>query len=112
MLVQALRHIRQIAQETNGEIQCSGGRQPAVLRALSQRLCRGFNDAVNGFVDDGWTSMGSDGADDVTIAINSSPSKFLGSQYNTLSMLPAFGGVLCARASMLLQVNIAYPVHC
>lgn len=38
--IQALRHIRQIAQETNGEIQCSGGRQPVVLRALSQRLCR------------------------------------------------------------------------
>lgn len=37
---QALRHIRQIAQETSGEVQYSGGRQPAVLRALSQRLCR------------------------------------------------------------------------
>ncbi|KAL0290324.1 UNVERIFIED_CONTAM: Homeobox-leucine zipper protein ATHB-14 [Sesamum calycinum] len=99
----ALRHIRQIAQETNGEIQCTGGRQPAVLRTLSQRLCRGFNDAVNGFVDDGWSIMGSDGGEDVTIAINLSPSKFLGSQFNTLCMLPTFGGVLCARASMLLQ---------
>ncbi|KAH0716877.1 hypothetical protein KY290_013450 [Solanum tuberosum] len=79
------------------------GRQPAVLRALSQRLCRGFNDAVNGFVDDGWTIMDSDGVEDVTIAINSSSSKFLGSQYNTLSILPTFGGVLCARALMLLQ---------
>lgn len=66
---------------------------------------RGFNDAVNGFVDDGWTIMGSDGVEDVTIAINSSPSKFLGSHYNNLSMLPTFGGVLCARASMLLQVS-------
>ncbi|XP_020554026.1 homeobox-leucine zipper protein ATHB-14 isoform X1 [Sesamum indicum] len=103
MTMAALRHIRQIAQETNGEIQYTGGRQPTVLRALSQRLCRGFNDAVNGFVDDGWSIMGSDGVEDVTIAINSSPSKFLGSQYNNLSMLPTFGGVLCARASMLLQ---------
>ncbi|CAI9760064.1 unnamed protein product [Fraxinus pennsylvanica] len=103
MTMAALRHIRQIAQETNGEIQCSGGRQPAVLRALSQRLCRGFNDAVNGFVDDGWSILGGDGVEDVTIAINSSPSKFLGSQHNTLSMLPSFGGVLCARASMLVQ---------
>ncbi|KAK4709893.1 hypothetical protein R3W88_004406 [Solanum pinnatisectum] len=103
MTMAALRHIRQIAQETSGEIQYTGGRQPAVLRALSQRLCRGFNDAVNGFVDDGWTIMDSDGVEDVTIAINSSSSKFLGSQYNTLSILPTFGGVLCARASMLLQ---------
>ncbi|XP_073029186.1 homeobox-leucine zipper protein ATHB-14-like [Primulina eburnea] len=103
MTMAALRHVRQIAQEMNGEIQCNGGRQPAVLRALSQKLCRGFNDAVNGFADDGWSIMSTDGVEDVTIAINSSPSKFLGSQYNTLSMLSSFGGVLCARASMLLQ---------
>ncbi|GMI93202.1 ARABIDOPSIS THALIANA HOMEOBOX PROTEIN 14, PHABULOSA 1D, PHABULOSA [Hibiscus trionum] len=103
MTIAALRHIRQIAQETNGEIQYDGGRQPAVLRAFSQRLCRGFNDAVNGFVDDGWSLMGSDGVEDVTIMINSSPGKFIGSQYNT-SMVPSFGGgVLCAKASMLLQ---------
>ncbi|CAN4105451.1 unnamed protein product [Withania somnifera] len=103
MTMAALRHIRQIAQETSGEIQYTGGCQPAVLRALSQKLCRGFNDAVNGFVDDGWTIMDSDGAEDVTIAVNSSSSKFVGSQYNTLSILPTCGGVLCARASMLLQ---------
>ncbi|XP_060191478.1 homeobox-leucine zipper protein ATHB-14 isoform X2 [Lycium barbarum] len=103
MTMAAFRYIRQIAQETNGEIQYAGGRQPAVLRAFSQRLCRGFNNAVSGFIDDGWTIMGSDGVEDVTIAVNSSPSKFLDAQYNTLSILPTFGGVLCARASMLLQ---------
>ncbi|KAL2492097.1 Homeobox-leucine zipper protein ATHB-14 [Abeliophyllum distichum] len=67
MTMAALRYARQIAQETNGEVQCSGGRQPAVLRALSQKLCRGFNDAVNGFIDDGWSIMGSDGVEDITI---------------------------------------------
>ncbi|XP_057972220.1 homeobox-leucine zipper protein ATHB-14-like isoform X2 [Malania oleifera] len=103
MTIASLRHVRQIAQETNGEIRYDGGRQPAVLRTFSQRLCRGFNEAVNGFADDGWSLMGSDGMEDVTIVVNSSPSKFLGSQYNT-SMLPTFGGgVLCAKASMLLQ---------
>ncbi|KAJ6751861.1 hypothetical protein OIU85_002292 [Salix viminalis] len=103
MTMAALRHMRQIAQETSGEIQYGGGRQPAVLRTFSQRLCRGFNDAVNGFTDDGWSLLGSDGGDDVTIVINSSPNKFLGSQYNA-SMFPTFGGgVLCAKASMLLQ---------
>ncbi|KAF3607144.1 hypothetical protein DY000_02047574 [Brassica cretica] len=40
MTVAALRHVRQIAQETSGEVQFSGGRQPAVLRTFSQRLCR------------------------------------------------------------------------
>ncbi|KAF8408781.1 hypothetical protein HHK36_004850 [Tetracentron sinense] len=102
--VAALRHIRQIAQETSGEIQYGGGHQPAVLRTFSQRLCRGFNDAVNGFPDDGWSLMGSDGMEDVTIVINSSPRKLLGSQVNTSTMLPTLGGgVLCAKASMLLQ---------
>ncbi|XLS89429.1 hypothetical protein HN51_065437, partial [Arachis hypogaea] len=99
----ALQHIRQIAQESSREIQYGGGRQPTVLRTFSQRLCRGFNDAVNGFVEDGWSLLGNDGVEDVTIAINSSPNKFLGSRYNS-SMFPAFGGwVLCAKASMLLQ---------
>ncbi|KAF1895242.1 hypothetical protein Lal_00043887 [Lupinus albus] len=103
LTIAAVQHIRQIAQESSGEVQYGGGRQPAVLRKLSQRLCRGFNDAVNGFVDDGWSLMGNDGVEDVTIAINSSPNKYLGSEYNS-SMFPSIGGgVLCAKASMLLQ---------
>ncbi|KAG7026426.1 Homeobox-leucine zipper protein ATHB-14, partial [Cucurbita argyrosperma subsp. argyrosperma] len=63
---------------------------------------RGFNDAVNGFADDGWSAMSSDGLEDVTIVINSSANKLPGSQYKT-SMYPSFGGVMCAKASMLLQ---------
>lgn len=60
---------------------------------------------MNGFVDDGWSLLGNDGVEDVTITVNSSPNKFLGSNYNS-SMFPSFGGgVLCAKASMLLQVN-------
>ncbi|GAB2214033.1 hypothetical protein Drorol1_Dr00018365 [Drosera rotundifolia] len=100
----ALRHIRQIAQELSGEVQYCGGRQPAVLRTFSQRLCRGFNDAVNGFPDDGWTVLGNDGMDDVTITINTSPNKFMGSQYQASACYPTYGvGVMCAKASMLLQ---------
>jgi hypothetical protein len=38
--VKALRHIRQIAQETSGEVVYALGRQPAVLRTFSQRLSR------------------------------------------------------------------------
>ncbi|KAK1367761.1 Homeobox-leucine zipper protein ATHB-14-like [Heracleum sosnowskyi] len=67
-------------------------------------LSMGFNDAVNGFLDDGWSILDNDGVEDVTIVINSNPGKFIGSQYsNSLSMLPTFGGVLCVKASMLLQ---------
>jgi hypothetical protein len=38
--MQALRHIRQIAHESSGEMPYGGGRQPAVLRTFSQRLSR------------------------------------------------------------------------
>jgi hypothetical protein len=40
--IQALRHLRQIAQETSGEVVYALGRQPAVLRTFSQRLSRYF----------------------------------------------------------------------
>ena len=145
--MQALRHIRQIAHESSGEMPYGGGRQPAVLRTFSQRLsrfvamllysflayhgsarvwkrsplmnaltkvlniiCRGFNDAVNGFLDDGWSLMSSDGTEDVTIAINSSPNKLVGSHVNSNQLFSAMGGgVLCAKASMLLQVSTHKP---
>ncbi|CAL9767037.1 unnamed protein product [Musa acuminata subsp. burmannicoides] len=102
--IAALRHLTQIAQEISGEVPYGGGRQPAVLRAFSQRLSRGFNDAVNGFSDDGWSLLGSDGVEDVTIAINSSPNKLVGSHANPSALYSTLGGgILCAKASMLLQ---------
>ncbi|KAK6271831.1 hypothetical protein POUND7_008914 [Theobroma cacao] len=101
MTIAALRYIRQIAQETSGEVVYGLGRQPAVLRTFSQRLSRGFNDAINGFNDDGWSIMNCDGAEDVIIAINSS--KNLSSSSNPANALSFLGGVLCAKASMLLQ---------
>ncbi|CAD5193929.1 unnamed protein product [Musa acuminata subsp. malaccensis] len=102
--IAALRYLTQIAQEISGEVPYGGGRQPAVLRAFSQRLSRGFNDAVNGFSDDGWSLLGSDGVEDVTIAINSSPNKLLGSHANPSALYSTLGGgILCAKASMLLQ---------
>lgn len=61
---------------------------------------RGFNDAINGFSDDGWSLVNCDGAEDVVMAISSA--KNLTSGLNALSLL---GGVLCAKASMLLQVR-------
>ncbi|ESW04256.1 hypothetical protein PHAVU_011G079800 [Phaseolus vulgaris] len=101
MTIAALRYIRQIAQETSGEVVYGLGRQPAVLRTFSQRLSRGFNDAVNGFNDDGWSVLNCDGAEDVIIAINST--KNLSGTSNPASSLTFLGGILCAKASMLLQ---------
>ncbi|MBA0866491.1 hypothetical protein Goshw_021556 [Gossypium schwendimanii] len=107
MTIAALRYIRQIAQETSGEVVYSLGRQPAVLRTFSQRLSRGFNDAINGFNDDGWSIMNCDGTEDVIIAINSI--KSFSSTSNPANALSFLGGVMCAKASMLLQ-NIAPAV--
>ncbi|XP_010253680.1 PREDICTED: homeobox-leucine zipper protein REVOLUTA-like [Nelumbo nucifera] len=102
MTIAALRHIRQIAQETSGEVVYGLGRQPAVLRTFSQRLSRGFNDAINGFNDDGWSLMSCDGAEDVIISINSA--KNVGTIANpAANTLALSGGILCAKASMLLQ---------
>ncbi|KAJ9698113.1 hypothetical protein PVL29_007285 [Vitis rotundifolia] len=101
MTIAALRYIRQIAQETSGEVVYGLGRQPAVLRTFSQRLSRGFNDAINGFNDDGWSLMNCDGAEDVIIAVNST--KNLNTTSNPANSLTLPGGVLCAKASMLLQ---------
>ncbi|XAR59749.1 hypothetical protein NMG60_11015704 [Bertholletia excelsa] len=101
MTIAALRFVRQIAQETSGEVVYALGRQPAVLRTFSQRLCRGFNDSVNGFNDDGWSIMTCDGAEDVIVAVNST--KTLGSTSSHSNSLSLLGGILCAKASMLLQ---------
>ncbi|XP_043698712.1 homeobox-leucine zipper protein REVOLUTA-like [Telopea speciosissima] len=101
MTIAALRHIRQIAQETSGEVVYGLGRQPAVLRTFSQRLSRGFNDAINGFNDDGWSLMNCDGAEDVVVAINST--KNMATVTNPANALPLPGGVLCVKASMLLR---------
>lgn len=69
---------------------------------------RGFNEALNGLADDGWSVVGSDGVDDVCVSVSSSPSRVV-SCNATFSTGPVVGSssVLCAKASMLLQVSFA-----
>ncbi|KAK7243445.1 hypothetical protein RIF29_38241 [Crotalaria pallida] len=52
----ALRQLRQISLEVSQSNVTGWGRRPAALRALGQRLSRGFNEALNGFTDEGWSS--------------------------------------------------------
>ncbi|KAI3727254.1 hypothetical protein L1987_67066 [Smallanthus sonchifolius] len=100
----ALRQLRQIAQEASQSSAPNLGRRPAALRALSQRLSRGFNEAVNGFTDEGWSLIDNDGIDDVTILVNSSPKKLMGLNLPFANgYTPVSNVVLCAKASMLLQ---------
>ncbi|KAL4589213.1 hypothetical protein LXL04_002118 [Taraxacum kok-saghyz] len=100
----ALRQLRQVAQEVSQASTPNWGRRPAALRSLSQRLSRGFNEAVNGFTDEGWSLIGNDGIDDVTILVNSSPEKLLGLNLSFSNGYPSVNtAILCAKASMLLQ---------
>ncbi|KAF5726863.1 Homeobox-leucine zipper family protein / lipid-binding START domain-containing protein isoform 1 [Tripterygium wilfordii] len=104
----ALRQLRQISQEVSQTNITGWSRRPAALRALSQRLSRGFNEALNGFTDEGWSTIGNDGMDDVTILVNSSPDKLIGLNLSFGNGFPAISNtVLCAKASMLLQVRIS-----
>ncbi|XP_039143110.1 homeobox-leucine zipper protein ATHB-15-like [Dioscorea cayenensis subsp. rotundata] len=100
----AFRQLRQVAHEISHSSTTGWGRRPAALRALSQRLCRGFNEALNGFTDDGWSMVGSDGVDDVTILVNSSSRIIAGFNPGFANGYPSMtNSILCAKASMLLQ---------
>ncbi|KAK6125060.1 hypothetical protein DH2020_041176 [Rehmannia glutinosa] len=56
--IAALRQLRQIAHDISQSSVTNWGRRPAALRALSHRLSRGFNEALNGFSDEGWSLLG------------------------------------------------------
>ncbi|XP_022854559.1 homeobox-leucine zipper protein ATHB-8-like, partial [Olea europaea var. sylvestris] len=100
----ALRHLRQVSQEVSQPNVTGWGRRPAALRALGQRLSRGFNEAVNGFTDEAWSMVESDGIDDVGVLVNSSPGKLMGPNLTYANGFPSMiTSVLCAKASMLLQ---------
>ncbi|KAE8735236.1 Homeobox-leucine zipper protein HOX32 [Hibiscus syriacus] len=100
----AFRHLRQISLEISQPNVTGWGRRPAALRALGQKLSKGFNEAVNGFTDEGWSMLESDDVDDVTLLVNSSPGKMMDVNFSYSSGFPSMGnGVLCAKASMLLQ---------
>ncbi|KAL7607205.1 homeobox-leucine zipper protein ATHB-15 [Lactuca sativa] len=100
----ALRQLRQIALEASSSGSPNWGRRPAALRGLSQRLSRGFNEALNGFPDEGWSLMGNDGNEDVTILVNTSPEKLMGLNLSFGNgFTPVSNAVMCAKASMLLQ---------
>ncbi|KAL9268699.1 Homeobox-leucine zipper protein ATHB-15-like protein [Drosera capensis] len=100
----ALRHLRQISQEISQPNVSNWGRRPAEFRALSQKLSRGFNEAVNGFTDEGWSLIENDGVDDIAVLVNSSPEKLMALNLSYANGFPAVSNaVLCAKASMLLQ---------
>ncbi|XP_026418387.1 homeobox-leucine zipper protein ATHB-15-like isoform X1 [Papaver somniferum] len=92
MDLEALHQLKQIPLEVSQSTVTGWGRGPAALRALTQRLSRGSNEALNGFTDEGWSIIGSDGIDDVTILINSSPGKMMGANNSFINGFSAIGG--------------------
>ncbi|KAF6146674.1 hypothetical protein GIB67_008960 [Kingdonia uniflora] len=82
--LEALHHIRQVVQETSGEVVCS----------------MGLNDVFNGFNDDGWSLINYDGAEDVITTINF---KNMSTGVNPTNLVPFLEGILCVKASLLLQ---------
>ncbi|XP_073392827.1 homeobox-leucine zipper protein HOX32 isoform X1 [Physcomitrium patens] len=101
--IAALRHLRRLAAEESGEGNPRNGQHPAVLRTLGQRLAKGFKNAVNGFADDGWVSTVSDGLDDVSVILNATSQSMEGQIASDKLLYSLGGGILCAKASMLLQ---------
>lgn len=56
--------------------------------------------------------IGNDGVDDVTILVNSSPDKLMGLNLSFANGFPSVSNaVLCAKASMLLQVRMLFKFH-
>ncbi|KAI3470468.1 hypothetical protein Pfo_027131 [Paulownia fortunei] len=96
MIVSALRYIEHVANETNGKLTHACREDPAFLRSFSQRLSRGFNDAVNCFSEDGWTLMNAyaDPSDDVIMSIK---------RTNNFGVYANCDSVICVKASFLLQ---------
>lgn len=62
---------------------------------------------MNGFTDEGWSILESDGVDDVTLLVNSSLGKMMGANLYANGVPSMNNAVLCAKASMLLQVRIS-----
>ncbi|KAI3458978.1 hypothetical protein Pfo_015641 [Paulownia fortunei] len=94
MIVSALHYIEQVASETNDKKTHAYGEGPAFLRSFSQRLSRGFNDAINGFTEDGWTLMNADAFGDVIVSVK----RLKNCEDNT-----DYDSVFCMKASLLLE---------
>ncbi|KAG8487684.1 hypothetical protein CXB51_018237 [Gossypium anomalum] len=92
-----------LAQKTTMAV-CFASFKADFSRNISAECYWGFNEAVNGFSDEGWSMLESDGADDITLLVNSSPGKMMGINLSYSNGFPSVGtAVLCAKASMLLQ---------
>ncbi|KAL0402243.1 UNVERIFIED_CONTAM: Homeobox-leucine zipper protein REVOLUTA [Sesamum latifolium] len=94
MIVPALEYIEHIASETDDKRSHAYGEGPAFLRSFSQRLSRGFNDAINGFTEDGWTLLDADAPGDIIVSVK---------RLTNFEDSRNYDSVICMKASLLLQ---------
>ncbi|KAK4436003.1 Homeobox-leucine zipper protein REVOLUTA [Sesamum alatum] len=94
MIISALHYIEHVGNETNGTHPYACREDPAFLRSVSRRLCRGFNDAVNCFSEDGWTLMNVSASDDMIMSIKRTASFGVCANYDS---------IICVKASLQLQ---------
>ncbi|KAL0322338.1 UNVERIFIED_CONTAM: Homeobox-leucine zipper protein REVOLUTA [Sesamum calycinum] len=94
MIVPALEYIEHTASETHDKRSHAYGEGPAFLRSFSQRLSRGFNDAINGFTEDGWTLLDADAPGDIIASVK---------RLKNFEDSRDYDSVICMKASLLLQ---------
>ncbi|XP_011076981.1 homeobox-leucine zipper protein REVOLUTA-like isoform X2 [Sesamum indicum] len=95
MIVPALEYIEHTASETHDKRSHAYGEGPAFLRSFSQRLSRGFNDAITGFTEDGWTLLDADAPGDIIVSVK---------RLKNFEDNRNYDSVICMKASLLLQV--------
>ncbi|KAL3650019.1 hypothetical protein CASFOL_006422 [Castilleja foliolosa] len=94
-VVSALRYVEHVYNETNGKLKYVCHEHPALLRSFSQKLSRGFNNAVSGFSEDGWALMNDNSSCNDVFMCNKRTTSF-GAYSNCDS-------ILCVKSSILLQ---------
>eukprot|EP01018_Ginkgo_biloba_P031257 Gb_18240 [translate_table: standard] len=104
MTVEASRHLQARVQPDIATLS-QKIQHPYEIRSYSQRLCRGFNEAVSTLPDDGWISLSKEGLGDVTICMKPlSNCRAMQNQMSSLNSLCSTDtGILCVKASLLLQ---------
>ncbi|XP_073131135.1 homeobox-leucine zipper protein REVOLUTA-like isoform X2 [Henckelia pumila] len=68
--------------------------EPAFVKSLGQRLSRGFNDAVNGFNEDGWQLMNMVSPKGAIVSMK---------RTNNMGSATNYDGVICVKTTVLLQ---------
>ncbi|XP_051121234.1 homeobox-leucine zipper protein REVOLUTA-like isoform X2 [Andrographis paniculata] len=92
--MEALHYIEHMANEKSGKLKQASCEDPVSMRFISQRLSRDFNEAVNGFREDGWTLLNVDTSHDLMLSVKTIKSS--GANPNDYN-------VLCIRSAILLH---------